>query len=201
MLLCALGAAQALVATAFAAPAAVVQNFPGLLVTAQRALSLLEKSNRQGTPEDTLRLLLPLALLPGVCQAPEMDGMFFALCAQLLDSSAGARVCMIGMRMLLTFWIATGRGYQRVRDAMHVFQSPSPDAPLSTTAAARPPEDTSLRRTVVACAAAVAWAAPEKATELVAVMHGAMSDSDDGTVGMALEAVAALCREVTPHLP
>lgn len=200
VLCCALSAAQALVATAFAAPAAVVQNFPGLLLTAQRALNSLEKSNSERTPEDTIRLLLPLALIPGVCQAPELDGMFYALCAQLLDSSAGPSVCMIGMRMLLTFWLATGRGYQRVRDAMHVFQSPSPDAPVATLAAARAPEDTSLRRAVAACAAAVAWAAPEKATELVAVMHGAMTDRDDGTVAMALEAVAAMCREVRVYL-
>lgn len=194
---CVLGAAQALVATACAAPAAVVQCFPALLSNAQRALSSLGKMESHMTPEGTIRLLLPFALLPQVCQAPEMDGMFYALCAQLLEDSAGAKVCMLGMRMLLTFWLVTGRGYQRVRDVMHAFQTPSPDAPLSVVAAATPPEDTALRRAVAACAAAVAWTAPEKATEAVAIMHGAMNDSDDGTVALALESIAAMCREVS----
>eukprot|EP00892_Ulva_mutabilis_P009117 jgi/Ulvmu1/6578/UM003_0215.1 len=196
---CYLAAAEALTACAFAAPSSVIPLFPYLLATAQSTLSSNPVPTPSGTDAATtthnpVTLILPFLLLAVTAQSRYLDGPFFGVCAQLLADTNGPTLHALGLRMLLTFWLATGRGYQRLRAALLAFETPSPEA-LAAGRGGAARAAAPLRRAVAAAAVAVARESPDKAADVVSVMHGALRDEDDAAAAAGLEAIGAMCHQ------
>lgn len=189
---CALAAAESLAACAYAAPDSIISLFPFLLDTAQ---SVLAAASSAGGASHPATLLLPFVLLAVTAQSPYLDGPFFGVCAQLLAEANGPLMHALGIRMLLTLWLATGRGYQRLRAALLAFETPSPEA-VAAGRGGDGPGAVSLRRAVAAAATAVARESPDRAADLVSVMHGALRDDDDAAAATGLEAIGAMCQQV-----
>lgn len=197
---CALAAAEALTACAYAAPDSVIPLFPFLLATAQSTLAAASAADATSATRHPASLLLPFLLLAVTAQSSYLDGPFFGVCAQLLAKGNAELMHSLGLRMLVTLWLATGRGYQRLRAALLAFETPSPEA----LAAGRGGGDRGgpeLRRSVAAAAAAVARESPDKAADLVSVVHGALRDDDDAAAAAGVEAISAMCQQVRPARP
>ena len=198
LLPCALAAAGAIIACAFAAPDSMVPLFPYLLASAQSTLASASEAATDGVTRPAphpAALLLPFLLLAVTPQSPYLDGPFFGVCAQLLADSNGPRIHALGLRMLVTFWLATGRGYQRVRVALLAFETPSPEAMAAGRGGAERAAPL-LRRAVAAAVVAVVRESPDKAADMVSVMHGALRDDDDAAAAAGLEAIGAMCQHV-----
>jgi hypothetical protein len=149
----------------------------------------LNAINKAVTPdgEHDATVLMPLALFPLVCASPFLEQLFFAVAAQLLDTAASPRVQALGVRLLLTYWQATGRGWTVLSQAI------AASGPARGRAAHNVQQDVIVRRAAATAVAAVSRAAPERCLQAIAAVGGMLEDEDSMIAAMALEAIFWMC--------
>ena len=178
-------AAATLAVVALAAPDASAVLIPWAIGQINDAITSASSGNTDEVESECL--LLPLALLPVLCASPFLEQPLFAVASGLLSSTASLHVRALGIRLLLAFWQAHGRGWTALSRAIAAY------GPARGRAASDAPVDVILRRAAGAAVAAVARAAPERCVELVAMIGGMLDDGDEAVAAVALEAIFWLC--------
>ena len=174
----------ALAAVACAQPHAVAHLIPWVLQDIDTALDVTDAITAG-------RLPALLALLPAVCTAPALERPFQAIAAQLLAERTPARLQALGVRLLLTYWQTTGRGWPALQRAISACGPVSGgDARDSVRV------DLPVRQAVAAATAAVARTAPQRCVDVIAVVGGMLHDNDDVVAAMALESIFWMCYHV-----
>ena len=175
-------AASALAAAALSAPSTAAALVPWAVRTINGTMAATN-----GSLVDAERCLVPFALLAAVCASPHLEPMLLAVAAPLLDDKAPPEVRALGIRLLLTFWQATNRGWHALSAALAAC-GPAYGRVGDEAAAAA-----TLTLAVATAVAAVARTAPQRCMDNIGVVGGLLVDARDAVVALALEALYWLC--------
>jgi hypothetical protein len=189
-------AGAALAAVALAAPESTSSLIPWAISSINDAIRVLSDTSpgANATPHGVIQrhvageaVLLPFVLLPIICSSPFLEQPLLVVTSQLLNISAPPRVQALGIKLLLTFWQTTSRGWSVLFAALSAF------GPAHGRSSHGATVHFEVRLAAAAAVAAVAQAAPERCLDVISVVGGMLQDADEAVVAMALESIFWLC--------